>query len=207
MVAANTLAFWAIQHYSTGDPLGAVDLVEAALSQAPKTGSARMTSMLHARACRAHARAGDTRAADRSANAALNAYENAAPIDDDLPCVYWYNLGEAHQLIGSSALNLGNPKRAVVHFLEASAVHTSQEAYNGDAFPRGHAIYPARLAEAHLSLGDVDAAVATAHDAVDRMGGVTSARGTSTLEDLRKKLARRRGIPAVADFLDYTDTE
>ncbi|MFF0133689.1 hypothetical protein ACFYTG_50010 [Streptomyces mirabilis] len=49
--------------------------------------------------------------------------------------------------------------------------------------------------------------MATAHDAVDRMGGVTSARGTNTLEDLRKKLARRRGIPAVADFLDYTDTE
>ncbi|MET9662804.1 hypothetical protein [Streptomyces sp. NPDC006510] len=89
----------------------------------------------------------------------------------------------------------------------ASTVHTNQEAYNGDAFPRGHAIYLARLAEAHLGLGDVDAAVATAHDAVDRMGGVTSARGTHILEDLRKKLARRRGIPAVADFLDYTNTE
>jgi hypothetical protein len=49
--------------------------------------------------------------------------------------------------------------------------------------------------------------VATAHDAVDRMGRVTSARGTNTLEDLRKKLARRRGIPGVADFLDYTATE
>ncbi|MEV8037724.1 hypothetical protein [Streptomyces sp. NPDC086182] len=49
--------------------------------------------------------------------------------------------------------------------------------------------------------------MATAHDAVDRMGGVTSARGTHTLEDLRKKLARRRGIPAAADFLDCTDTE
>ncbi|MFF4709606.1 transcriptional regulator [Streptomyces sp. NPDC001297] len=207
VVAANTLAFWAIQHYSSNDPRGAVDLIEAALSQAPRTGSARMTSMLHARACRAYAHAGDSRAADRAANAALDAYEHAGPIEDDLPCVYWYNLGEAHQLIGSSALNLGNPKRAVSQFLEASAAHTSQEAYNGDAFPRGHSIYLARLAEAHLSLGDVDAAVATAHEAVDRMGGVTSARGTNTLEDLRKKLARRRGIPTVAEFLDYTATE
>ncbi|WP_331759866.1 transcriptional regulator (plasmid) [Streptomyces sp. NBC_01525] len=203
VVAANTLSFWAIQHYSTGNPRGAVDLIEAALSQAPRTGSARMTSMLHARACRAHAHAGDTRAADRSANAALDAYEHAGPIEDDLPCVYWYNLGEAHQLLGSSALNLGNPKRALAHFLEAS---DAQEAYNADAFPRGHAIYLSRLAEAHLSLGDVDAAVATAHDAVDRMGGVTSARGTNTLADLRKKLTRRRGIPAVADFLAYTST-
>ncbi|MEU2899621.1 transcriptional regulator [Streptomyces sp. NPDC006967] len=207
VAGANTLAFWAIQHYSTGNPRGAVDLIEAALAQAPKTGSARLTSMLHARACRAHAHAGDTRAADRSANAALDAYEHAGPIEDDHPCVYWYNLGETHQLLGSSALNLGHPKRALTHFLDATTAHASQEAYNAAAFPRGHAIYLARLAEAHLSLGDVDAAVATAHDAVDRMGGVTSARGTNTLEDLRKKLARRRGIPAVADFLDYTDTE
>ncbi|MEY7975457.1 tol-pal system YbgF family protein [Streptomyces pilosus] len=207
VVGANTLAFWAIQHYSTGDPRSADDLVEAALSKAPKTGSARMTSMLHARACRAHARAGDTRAADRAANAALDAYEHAGPLENDLACVYWYNLGEAHQLIGSSALNLGHPKRAVAHFQEASAAHTSHEAYNAAAFPRGHAIYLARLAEAHLSLGDVDAAVATAHDAVDRMGGVTSARDTSTLEDLRKRLARRRGVPVIADFLDYTRTE
>ncbi|MCX4734627.1 hypothetical protein [Streptomyces sp. NBC_01363] len=191
----------------SGNPRGAVDLIEAALSQAPRTGSARLTSMLHARACRAHTHAGDTRAADRSANAALDTYENAGPIEDDLPCVYWYNLGETHQLLGSSALNLGNPKRALAHFLEASDAHTSQEAYNAAAFPRGHSIYLARLAEAHLSLGDVDAAVATAHDAVDRMGGVTSARGTHILEDLRKKLVRRRGIPVVADFLDYTGTE
>jgi hypothetical protein len=49
--------------------------------------------MLHARACRAHAHIGDTRAADRSANAALDAYEHAGPITDDVPCVYWYNHG------------------------------------------------------------------------------------------------------------------
>ncbi|MGW1410829.1 hypothetical protein [Streptomyces sp. NPDC002403] len=48
--------------------------------------------------------------------------------------------------------------------------------------------------------------MATAHDAVDRMGGVTSARGTHTLECLREKLARRRRIPAGADFLDHTNT-
>jgi hypothetical protein len=35
----------------------------------------------------------------------------------------------------------------------------------------------------------------------------TSARGTNTLEGLRKKPTRRRGIPAIADLLDYTDTE
>ncbi|WP_328484191.1 hypothetical protein OHS71_39935 [Streptomyces sp. NBC_00377] len=49
--------------------------------------------------------------------------------------------------------------------------------------------------------------MATAYDAVARTDDITSARGTSTLEDLRKKLARRRGIPAVSEFLDCTDTD
>ncbi|MFI5887912.1 hypothetical protein [Streptomyces sp. NPDC051554] len=80
------------------------------------------------------------------------------------------------------------------------------EAYDGAAFPRSHALHLARISEAHLALGDVDAAVVTARDAVTRMGGVTSARGTSTLEDLRTKLSRRRGAPAVADFLNDTGT-
>jgi tetratricopeptide (TPR) repeat protein len=208
VVGANTLAFWAIQQYSTGNPRGAIDLIDAALAQAPRIGSARMTAMLHARACRAHARAGDTRAADRAANAALDTYAHAGPIEADPACVYWFNLGETHQLLGSSALNLGNPRQALKHFQDASTAHHSEgEAYNGDAFPRGHAIYLARLAEAHLALGDIDAAVDTAHTAIDRMGGVTSARGTQTLEDLRNKLARRRGIPAVADFLAYTGNQ
>ncbi|MFE7752140.1 transcriptional regulator [Streptomyces sp. NPDC057428] len=205
VVAANTLAFWAIQQYSTGNPRGAIDLVEAALATAPRLGSARMTAMLHARACRAHARAGDARASARSANAALDTYAHAGPIDDDPSCVYWFNLGETHQLLGSSALNLGDPRQALQHFQEASTAHDAEgEAYNGDDFPRGHAIYLARLAETHLALGDVDAAVETAHTAVARMGGVTSARGSSTLDDLRQKLSRRRGVPVVADFLNYT---
>ncbi|MGW2282866.1 transcriptional regulator [Streptomyces sp. NPDC001770] len=208
VVSANTMAFWAIQQYSTGNPRGGVDLIEAALRTAPRIGSARMTAMLHARACRAHARAGDARAAARSANAALDAYAHAGPISDDPTCVYWFNLGEAHQLLGSSALNLGDPRQALRHFEDAStaAQDVEWEAYNGDAFPRGHAIYLARLAEAHLDLGDVDAAVETAHTAVARMGGVTSARGSSTLDDLRQKLGRHRGIPTVAAFLDYTGT-
>ncbi|MEV6425048.1 transcriptional regulator [Streptomyces sp. NPDC051662] len=205
VVGANTLAFWAIQQYSTGNPRGAIDLVEAALTQAPRIGSARMTAMLHARACRAHARAGDARAAARSANAALDTYAHAGAIADDPSCVYWFNLGETYQLLGSSALNLGDPKQALRHFRDASTAHSAEgEAYNGDDFPRGHAIYLARLAEAHLALGDVDAAVDTAHTAVSRMGGVTSARGSSTLDDLRLKLSRRRGVPAVANFLNYT---
>jgi hypothetical protein len=69
-------------------------------------------------------------------------------------------------------------------------------------FPRGHALYLARLVEAHLDLGNIDTAVATAHTAVDRVGGVTSARGTTTLTDLCTKLTRHRGVSIVREFLE-----
>ncbi|MFE0459287.1 transcriptional regulator [Kitasatospora sp. NPDC058965] len=203
VVGVNTLAFWAIQHYSTGDPRGAVALVEAAQAQAPRIGSARMTAMLHARACRAYAHARDHRAADRQANAALDAYSSAGPVAEDPDCVYWFNLGEAFQLLGSSALNLSQPGRALRHFEEATAAH-STEVYNGEAFPRGYAIYLARQADARLALSDIDGAVDTAHQAVEHMGGVSSSRGTSTLNDLRTKLTDHQDVPSVRDFLAYT---
>ncbi|MCC9310059.1 transcriptional regulator [Kitasatospora sp. RB6PN24] len=203
VVGVNTLAFWAIQHYSTGNPRGAVALVEAAQAKVPAIGSARMTAMLHARACRAYAHAGDHRSADRQANAALDAYANVGPVHDDPDCVYWLNLGEVYQLLGSSSLNLNRPRQALTHFDAATAACTS-EAYDGESFPRGAAIYLARRADAHLALHDLEGAVATAHQAVEHMGGVTSARGSSTLSDLRTKLAAHRSVPAISDFLAYT---
>ena len=206
VTSANILAFWAIGLYSNNNAPGAVGLIDAALAQSSKIDSKRMISMLHARACRAHARAGDARAANRSADAALATYEKAKPIEEDPACIYWYNLGEVHQLLGSSSLNLGHPRRALEHFQAASesAGVGSAEQYDADSFPRGHAIYLARLAEAQQALGDVDAAVSTAHQAVECMGGVTSARGSKTLDDLRRKLTSRSAVPGVRDFLEYT---
>jgi hypothetical protein len=202
-VTANTLAFWAILRYSTGDPGGAADLVGGALRQAPAIGSARMEAMLHSRLGRAHAKAGDLAAADRAHGAAFAAYERALDRHDEEPdCVYWVTLGELHMLAGSSALNLGEPRRALAHFGQASAsVH---DRYQEDAFPRGAAIYLARDAEARVALGDLDGAVATAQRAVSHLGGVDSARGSSTLTDLRARFSAHRRVPAVRDWLEAT---
>ncbi|MGW2990067.1 hypothetical protein [Streptomyces goshikiensis] len=100
-------------------------------------------------------------------------------------------------------VNLSNPAQALTHFRAAGAAQNS-DAYDDAAFPRGAAIYLAREAEAALALGDVDAALHSANQAVEHMGGVTSARGTSTLKDLRVQLSTRRTIPAVRDFLAAT---
>ncbi|SHN26705.1 hypothetical protein [Actinacidiphila paucisporea] len=129
----NTAAFWAILHYSHGNARGAITLLDTALTIAPRIGSERLTAMLYARACRAHARAGDTRAADRAADAALTAYDRTGPVTEDPGCVYWVNRGEIHQLLGSSSLNLHYPATALSHFQNATTAHA--EAYDGDASP------------------------------------------------------------------------
>lgn len=206
VVTANTLAFWAIMRYSTEDPRGAADLVNGALGHTRQIGSPRMEAMLHARLARAYARAGEDRASARAQNAALDAYDRARDRSpqEDPDCVYWVNLGELRMLAGSCALNLGRPDEALTHFTAAEDGRRSADAYREDDFPRGAAIYLAREAEARIALDDLDGAVDTAHRAVEHMGGVTSARGTSTLDDLRSKLVVRKDVPLVREFLKST---
>ncbi len=206
IVTANTLAFWAIMRYSTGDPQGAADLVNSALGSIRKVGSARMEAMLHARLARAHARAGDAKSSARAQNAAITAYDRSRDQDpaDDPDCVYWVNLGEILMLQGSSSLNLHRPKDALGQFQAASAGLRATDTYREDEFPRGAAIYLAREAEARIALGDLDGAVDTAHRAVNHMGGVNSARSTSTLVELRAKFIPRHDVPVVHDFLAST---
>jgi len=76
--------------------------------------------------------------------------------------------------------------------------------YDTSTEARGAGIYLARQAEAHLALGDIDAAVAVSQQAIDQLGGADSARGTTTLADLRTQLTAHRQARPVADFLDLT---
>ncbi|UCM90420.1 tetratricopeptide repeat protein [Streptomyces marincola] len=200
VVTANTLAFWAIQRYSTGDPRGAADLIAHALTLTGRIGSARMEAMLHARLARAHAKAGDEHASLHSQGHALAAYDRArdqSP-NEDPDCVYWVSLGELRMLHGSCALNLGRPRRALAEF------ETAAGEYREDDFPRAAVIYLARGAEARIALEDLDGAVDIAQRAVDHMGGVTSARGTSTLDDVRRQFHAHRTVPVVSEFLART---
>lgn len=98
------------------------------------------------------------------------------------------------------ALTLGEPKRALEHF---TAALTHDDPYDTRREVRGTAIYLARQAEAHLALGDIDAALDTGHQVITAMGGVDSARTASTLAELRQGLGSHRHISAVRDFLDY----
>lgn len=205
VATANTCAFWAITRYSGGDPHGAVALADAALRYADRFDSPRLEAVLHARRARAHAKAGDPRAAARAQDAAFTAYDRARDrhVEEEPDAVYWVNLGELHSWAASNATNLGDPRTALAHFEAIPAAHQA-EGYNHDVYPRAAALRLARTAEAHLALGDLDAAVHAAHRAIDHLGGVTSARSTSTLATLRATLATHQDTGVVRDFLART---
>ncbi|MFD5745953.1 transcriptional regulator [Streptomyces sp. NPDC127033] len=203
VVTANLFAFWAMARYSDGDTAGALDYVEEALRNARRTGSSRMTAMVHARAARAYAKSGDLRASRRAEDAAYAAYDRAGHPDDEPACVYWVSRAELHSWAASNASDLNDPRRALTRYAAVAAPH-QDETYDEDAYPRSRALRLSREADAHLSLRDVDAAVNTADRAVRAMGGVASARGTTVLTDLRTKLRAHQQLPEVREFLDRT---
>jgi len=114
--------------------------------------------------------------------------------------LYWVTFGEVEMIAASSALDLGDPAQAVRCFDAAIAAD-----YRGDdQYPRSHAIYLARAAEAHLALRDLDAALDRAAHAVRCLGGVDSARSASAITGLRAKLKPHAASPRVRDFLEAT---
>ncbi|MCZ1012146.1 transcriptional regulator [Streptomyces lydicus] len=192
---ANTLAFMAIQTYSTGNPADAVDLVEVAQNAVGRGATPRVKAMLHARIARAYAKTGQHKECAHALNAAFDAHAQG-PHDDDPAWSYWLSTGELENLTGSCALDLGDPARALCHFDAALAA-----AYDQDGYHRDHALYLTRTAEAHLAQGDIEHACASASRAVTLLGGVASARSSSTLNGFRDKLAPHHEAPAASDFL------
>ena len=199
VTGAYALSFAAVQCYSTGQPQNAVALLETASDTVSRTGTPKMTAMLAARSARAHSKAGSKRDCARQLHQARTALDRG-PHPDDAPALYWVTQGEIEMIAGSSALELGDPAQAIRCFDAAIAAD-----YRGDdQYPRSHAIYLARAAEAHLRLHDLDAALDRAAHAVRCLGGVDSARSASAITGLRAKLARHAASPTVREFLEAT---
>ncbi|MGH3781152.1 MAG: hypothetical protein ACRDR6_24330 [Pseudonocardiaceae bacterium] len=156
----------------------------------PKT-----VAILHAREARALSKINDHRRCYRALGAAFESLTTTC--DHEPQWCYWINTTEIHMLAGSCALDLGNPRRALDHFT------TAQRAFDTGNFPGGAAIYLARAAEAHLALGELDAAAGLGTQALRCHTTIDSARGDQTLTSLRTKLARQGRTPAVREFLEH----
>jgi hypothetical protein len=195
---AYALSFAAVQCYSTPHQANrAVALLDTARTQVKGIGTPRMEAMLAARTARALSKTGTKKETAHQLHLARAALDKGRR-DNDPKTLYWVDYGEIEMIAGSSALELGDPAEALRRFeagMEAS--------YPGDEeYPRSHAIYLARAAEAHLVLDDLDGAVATARHAAACLGAVDSVRSASQLTGLREKLAQHSAYPAIRDFLE-----
>lgn len=196
VAGAYAMSFMAIQHYTAGNPHNAVGLLDAAEASVSGKATPRMRAMLAARKARALSKTNDTLGSARALDTARELL-GRGPHDDDPPFLYWVGAGEVEMIAGSSALELNDPATALRCFNAAVKAD-----YPGDVqYPRTHAIYLTRAAEAHLAMHDLDAAVEQARHAARCLGSVESARSSSTLAGLRGKLAAHTSNPAVRDFL------
>ncbi|MCF2526341.1 helix-turn-helix domain-containing protein [Yinghuangia soli] len=195
---AYALSFAAIQCYSTPGEAGrAVALLDAASSHVRGQATPRMHGMLAARTARALSKTGAKKDCARQLDFARAALDKGTH-DDDPKTLYWVDHGEIEMIAGSCALELGDAAEAVRRFTAAQAVARPGE----QAYPRSHAIYLARAAEAHFAMHDLDAALELAHRAAHCLGTVDSARSASELSGLRKKLAPHSAHSGVRDFLE-----
>ncbi|GAA1899487.1 hypothetical protein GCM10009716_06640 [Streptomyces sodiiphilus] len=194
---AYALSFAAIQCYSTPGQAGqAVSLLETACDQVKRNATPRMRAMLAARTARALSVTGDRKECARQLLVARQALDHG-PHEDDPKTLYWVDHGEIEMIAGSAALRLGDPAEALRRFEAGLAA-----SYRGDEeYPRSHAIYLARAAEAHLAMHDLDASVETARHAARCLGVVDSARSATELSGLREKLAVHTAHSGVREFL------
>lgn len=194
---AYALSFAAIQCYSTPGHAGrAVSLLETAQEQVRRRATPRMYAMLAARTARALSKTGAKKECAHQLDIARAALDRGRH-DDDPKTLYWVDYGEIEMIAGSAALQLGDPAEAVRRFEAAMTA-----SYPGDEeYPRSHAIYLSRAAEAHLAMHDLDAAVATARHAARCLGSVDSARSATELKGLRERLAAHTSHAAVREFL------
>ncbi|QKW21628.1 helix-turn-helix transcriptional regulator [Kitasatospora sp. NA04385] len=193
---AYALSFAAIQCYSTpGQARRAVDILDTARARVRGRCTPRMEAMLASRTARSLSKTGDAAGAAHWLHLARTALDKGVH-DDDPAVLYWVTEGEIEMIAGSSALELGDTREALRRFSTGMTIYRGDEEY-----PRTHAIYLARAAEAHLADHDLDAAIATARHAAKCLGGVDSARSASQLKGLREKLAPHGRYRPVAEFL------
>lgn len=195
LTGAYAMSFQAVQCYTVGDPRDSVALLHAAQEQTRNRTTPRFRAMLAAREARALSKTGDRQACLRALGRARDALA-AGPHDDDPPYLYWVDQAEIEMIAGSSSLEIGDPREAINRFSAAIAANYE--------YPRSHAIYLARAADAHMQLMNLDEAIGAAEHAVECLGGVASARSTTAFTDLQGKLAAHRSVPLVADFLERT---
>jgi len=191
-IAANTLRCMAEQARTTGDPRSAIDLLRSARAGARGRLTTTERALISACLARAHGPLGDHDAVQSTADAAYADIEQAHPADDP-PYVYWVGPNSIAFAVGDALLATGQPQTAIPHLL-SSVEQTSTD------LPRDLLEYRAILALAYAKAGELDQALALAHETV-ATAAIPSAIVAGHIAELSQTL-RAADHPGVTDLTD-----
>jgi len=178
------LSTMALQAFLAGHPAEAADMAEGAYERARHAAAPRVLAFAKLAEARAHARQGPGHAKD--AGAALHQAETLLGrirADDDPPWLAYFT----HARLASDAVeihrDLAQPEAALRWSREAGAM-------SKDHFTRAVGLRTAVVGATYMQAGDLEAGIASGHQAVDILAGVQSARARDYVGELLASAGR-----------------
>jgi transcriptional regulator with XRE-family HTH domain len=182
-LAASALAYMSLHETYDNRPLRSLALAEAALSTVPNP-TPKVASMLHTRLARARAKLGHRQEAQTALDASRHRYAAAAHEPEPLWISYVDDVELSAQQ-GACYLDLGMYEEATTAMMSAISLLDSTKP--GHLRDRVH--YMSRLAKANLARGEIAAACAVGHEAIDAIESIGSRRILDRLEEFDTSLA------------------
>lgn len=176
-----------------GNPREVIQLARAAQEGTRGRCGARAESMFLAAEARGHAQLGDAAASRRAAVQAESALERAGDPADDPQWIRHFDTAYLADELAHCHRDLGQGDRLRERATQALAAHPESRA-------RRRAIGLVLLATGHLQEGELEAACATADQAVTTLSTLRSGRGAGYFEDFRTRLDAHQHDPKVRDF-------
>ncbi|GAA0408060.1 hypothetical protein GCM10009530_70460 [Microbispora corallina] len=176
-----------------GHPRHGLDLARAAAAAAQRSGVFSLAAEARVLEAHAHARMGDAAACGVALHEAEVAFDRRSPTDEP-PWIGYFDEAYMSAKVAHCLRDLGDGARAVRHARRSLRMD--------GRYVRGKMFNLSLLASALVQQGEIEEACATAHSALDLAGGIQSARTTTYVRDMRRRLAPYAAEPDVAEVLE-----
>ncbi|MFJ4867013.1 sporulation protein [Streptomyces sp. NPDC088757] len=199
-IGCHVLANMALQALLRGYHDEAIDMAQGAYDRSCGRATHRVLGFAKLVEARAHAKAGDARAAAAALITAERRLEQAETVPDEPAWIRYLT----HTRLAADAVEVHRDlhKPAAARRWNARAATMSPHDYT-----RSVGLRLTVLATTHLQERDLDQGLRLGHRAVDTLSRVASARARDYLRDLTTTLAPWHGEPRVRDFLHRTRAE
>ncbi|MGW5335645.1 sporulation protein [Streptomyces bauhiniae] len=199
-IGCHVMANMALQTLLRGYPDEAIDMVQGAYDRSRGRAGHRVLGFAKLIEARAHARAGDARAAAASLVTSERCLEQAEHDADEPAWIRYFT----HARLSADAVevhrDLRNPAAAWRWNAQAAAM-------SPDDFARSVGLRLTVLATTHLQEGDLDQGLSLGNRAIDILGRVASARARDYVADVTVALTPWRRERPVGDFTHRARTE